>query len=181
MKMCKSLSLGAAFFLLLTVVTGCFCAPPMYTRFYEPISDWEKGEFDKADRSVYPEDVRHDFSQYQSITVAWTGTIEDVQVKETPEGPDVMYLLNHHYYDWIEDFSPRPERILLSPRGEGQFKTTWGLKPGTQLEEFTDPSQLLIVYGIPISLENEVIIIDASYVRGINKRFYTTEVMDYGR
>lgn len=164
---------------LITVfaVAGC-------TRVYEPISEWEQTEFDKANRNVYPDDVRENVDLYKTTTVAWTGLIKQVEVVQTNEGPDVIYLLEHHYYDWIEDFGAQSEHIFLSPRGEGDFMTTWELSKDTtaaELEDITDATHLLIVYGLPLSIEGDRIILDASYVRGIDRRYYTTEKMDYGR
>ena len=169
--------------LLFTV--GCVCAPPMGSRSYQPISDWEKGEFDKANRYIYPDDVREDITKYQSTTIAWTGIIKKTEVEQTDEGPNIYYFLEHHYYDWIEDINPEQKIIWLSPRGEGTFMTMWGVTKETtvsEMEEFTEIGRLLIVYGTPVAVRDDgVIAIESSYIRVIAERYYTTEKLDYGR
>ncbi|HEY79377.1 MAG TPA: hypothetical protein G4O09_09720 [Dehalococcoidia bacterium] len=169
---------------LLLFAFGCICAPPMWSRSYEPISEWEQREYDKANRYIYPDDVREDITKYLSVTIAWTGVIKESTVYQTDEGPDIYDLLEHHYYDWIEDFGAQQERILLSPRGEGLFKTKWCVTKETtqaELDEMTEPGKLLIVYGKPQAMENDIIIVEASYIRDIGKEWYTTEILDYGR
>lgn len=167
-------------------VVSCSCLPLLPgSRLYQPYSDWEKGEYNKANRSIYPGDVREDITKYQSITIAWTGIIKDTKIYQTDEGIDIIFLLEHHYYDWIEDFSPRRERIFLSPRGEGLFMTKWSLvkeTPQSKIEEWTEPGRLLIVYGAPAAVrDDDTIAVKSSYVRNIGKEYYTTEILDYGR
>jgi hypothetical protein len=160
------------------------CTPPiMGTRDYQPISDWEQSEFDKADFSVYPDDVRENITDYQGTTVAWPGIIVESELIEYDDYFEGIYLLEHHYYDWLEDISPAPE-IWLSPRGEGLFRTSWEYNkegPVSELQEYSEPGVLLIVYGEAISVEDDIIGVEASYIRGIQEQFYTTEILDYGR
>lgn len=182
----KRLALVNMIFLLaVTLLTSCGGAPLLPgSRAYEPISDSEKTEFDKADRNAYPDDVRKDLTSFQSTTIAWPGLIDDIQIQNVEEGVDITYSLTHHYYDWIEDFGIQHERIFLSPRGEGKFKFTWPFPKNLtedELKRFTDHSVLLIVYGKPVSIQNDTIIIEASYVRDVGKSWYTTHRLDYGR
>ena len=170
--------------LALSLVPGCGCPFVSGTAVYHPVSDWEQGEFDKADFSVYPDDVRENRTKYQSTTLAWPGIIVESELNEYDTYLEENYLLEHHYYDWLEDFSPFPERIWLSPRGEGLFKTSWRLKKEanlSEIQEFSEPGVLLIVYGKAISIENDIIEVEASYIRGILEEYYTTERLDYGR
>jgi hypothetical protein len=134
----------------------------MGSRSYQPISDWEKREFDKANRYIYPDDVRSDITKYQSTTIAWTGIVKDTEVIQTSEGPDIIYLMEHHYYDWIDDINPQKQFIWLSPRGEGLFQTRWGLKKETtqsEIEEMTKLGDLQIVYGKPQAVNDDGVII----------------------
>ena len=158
--------------------------PVMGTRMYQPISDWEQSEFDKADFSVYPDDVRGDISKYQNTTLAWPGIVVESELHEYDTYIEVTYLLEHHYYDWLEDISPHTEWIWLSPRGEGFFRTSWEFnkeEPLSEIQEISKPGVLLIVYGKAISVEDDIIEMEASYIRSILEQFYTTEKMDYGR
>jgi hypothetical protein len=168
----------------LSLIPGCGCPFIQGTAYYQPISDWEQSEFDKADFSVYPDDVREDISKYQSTILAWPGIVVESELNEYDTYFEGIYLLEHHYYDWLEDISPFPEKIWLSPRGEGFFKTSWEYNkegPVSELEEIGEPGVLLIVYGKAISIEDDIIELETSYIRAIRKQFYTTERLDYGR
>jgi hypothetical protein len=171
--------------LAMGLMLGCGCPIPiMGTGDYQPISDWEQSEFDKADFSVYPDDVRENITNYQDTTLAWTGIIVESELVEYDTYLEGTYLLEHHYYDWLEDISPYPEKIWLSPRGEGFFRTSWEYNkegPVSEIQEYSEPGVLLIVYGKAISVENDIIEVEASYIRGILEQFYTTEKIDYGR
>jgi hypothetical protein len=155
------------------------------SRPYQPVSEWEKGELEKANLCIYPGDVREEITIYQSTIIAWPGIVKDTEVYQTDEGINIVFILEHHYYDWIEDFSVQQEKISLSPRGEGLFTTEWLLKNDTtqsQIEEVTEPGYLLIVYGTPVAMEDDSIIdVHATYIRGVGKEWYTTETLDYGR
>ena len=134
---------------------------------------------------VYPDDVREEITSYQSTTIAWPGIVKDTEVYQTNEAITIVWVLEHHYYDWIEDLSVQQERIFLSPRGEGLFTTEWLLENDTtqsQIEKVTEPGYLLIAYGTPVAIkDNSIIDVDATYIRGIGKDWYTTEILDYGR
>jgi hypothetical protein len=154
------------------------------SRYYEPASEWERREFERADRYVYPDDVRQDPEQYPSATVAWPGVIVDSTFHEEEEGMEAVLLLEHHYFDWIEDFGAQPERFFLSPRGEGAFKASWSLEQGAaarQLRDAARPGNLAIVYGVPNGIEGDAVNLKSVYVRIIDQACYTTEILDYGR
>ena len=167
---------------LTAVLVAC---PAPGSRSYQPISDWERAEFERADRSIYPDDVRNDIAKYQSTVVAWTGIIKDVKVFQVEEGFDLYFLLEHHYYDWIEDFGIQQERIFLSPRGEGLFTTRWEVVAETtqaEISDMTEVGKLVIAYGEPWEVgNNSIIAAEASYIRPIGREWYTTEKLDYGR
>jgi len=181
----RTASILIIFIIISALLSGCFCAPPiMGSRLYRPISDWEQREYDKANRYIYPDDVRSDIAKYQSTTIAWAGIIKDTEVTQTPEGPDIYYVLEHHYYDWIEDINPRQQWVWLSPRGEGTFITKWSVKKDTtqsEIDGMTKLGDLQIVYGTPQEVKDGVIAIEASYIRVIPQRYYTTDKLDYGR
>ncbi len=165
-------------------VSGCDFPVFPGSRDYRPISAWEQAEFEKAKRDVYPDDVRKDVTKYQSVVVAWPGIILQSEVHEREDNIEIVFLLEHHYYDWIEDFSIQRARIFLSPRGEGLFQTSWYLRKEANLSDARKaaaPGNLAIVYGIPERTEDSIMILKSSYVRGIDKEWYTTDVLDYGR
>ncbi|MFC2071362.1 hypothetical protein ACFLUU_01405 [Chloroflexota bacterium] len=84
-------------------------------------------EFDKADRNIYPDDVRNDLANYKFSTIAWSGIVKQAEVLKVEGGTVFYFTLEHHYFDWIEDFGIQRETLFLSPRGEGLFMTSWGL------------------------------------------------------
>ena len=165
------------------LLIGCIVAP--YTRQYQPISEWESQEFNRANLNIYPNDVRKESNKYSDSTIAWVGIIKDSKIKTDENGVEIELLLEHHYYSWIEDFSIQQEKMFLSPKGEGFFRTSWFLKKDTNLEQLKASSEmddLAIVYGNPEKLlEDSTIIIKSTYIRNIGKKWYRTDMMDYGR
>ena len=73
-------SSGIVLICVLLFTVGCVCAPPMGSRSYQPISEWEQREYDKANRYIYPDDVRGDITKYKSTTIAWTGIVKKADV-----------------------------------------------------------------------------------------------------
>ncbi len=175
--------LKLAFAVLLLSITLVACLPPgPGSREYKPISDWEKYAYGKADRNVFPNDVRADLHKYDSLRAAWPGVILECDAVKNDSGITLNLLIEHHYYDWIEDFSIQQERIFLSPRGEGLFRTTWEVKPDSDPEEFTKSiGDMAIVYGLPIGLEDSVVVLGAFYIRAIDQQWFATDIFDYGR
>lgn len=158
--------------------------PFPHTRDYQPISDWEQTEFDRAERDVYPDDVRENPEDYESTVVAWPGTILESTIEEREDNIEAIFLLEHHYYDWLEDFSIQREKVFLSPRGEGLFTTSCLLKKDADLAEIRDasaPENMAIVYGTPDRIEDDVVVVKSTYIRAIDRQWYTTEILDYGR
>jgi len=126
--------------------------------------------------------VRADFEKYDSLRAAWPGIILNAEVRPTDSAIALDLLVEHHYYDWIEDFSVQQEKIFLSPRGEGLFRTTWWLKLDADTAKLAQTEgDMAIVYGIPTALEDSVVVLKAYYVRLIDKQWFATDIMDYGR
>jgi hypothetical protein len=155
------------------------------SRYYKPVSEWEEQEFNRANRNIFPNDVRVDVESYVDSVIAWPGIILNHEVKEHDDRIELFLRLEHHYYDWIEDFSIQRARIFLSPRSEGQFSTSWIFIKDTSIDELSEHAKqgnLAIVYGNPIEIiEDSVIVVKSTYIRGLNKKWYRTDIMDYGR
>lgn len=144
-----------------------------HTRKYQPISEWEKTEFNKANLDVWPGDVRENLEKYNSTTVAWTGVILEVETVEEEDNIQIIFLAEHHYYDWLEDFGYQPERIFLCTRGEGKFKTLWNLKKSTDISKISEEKgKLLIAYGTPYDIVGDVIRLNTTYIRVIDKKWF---------
>lgn len=167
-----------AAFVLVVVAT----APS--SRDYQPASPAEKAEMDRSTYSVHPDDVRADIDHHR-VQVAWTGVLRDVQFSGAPEKPTVSALVDHHYFDWIDDRSARSERFLPSPRGEGQFRFTRPLSPAwdiAAMKEAAPPGSMVVVYGTPSKIEGAVVDLgEAAYARVIPIGRFSTGVLDYGR
>jgi hypothetical protein len=166
---------------LLCLLSGCF----PHTRAYQPVSSWEKQVFDRADRNIFPDDVNKSLADYENAVVAWPGIILENKFVEHSDQIEIQFVLEHHYYDWLEDFSVQREKIFLSPRGEGLFRTSWFIKKESNIEEmkkFSSAGNLIIVYGTPTQVDDDKsILLKCIYMRGIDKQWYRTDMLDYGR
>ena len=110
---------------MILVLSGCFSLGSIAgSRSYTPRSDQEKVELERADRSVYPDDIRRGASELRTTTIAWPGIIQQTRFVEENDHEQMYLLVEHHYYDWIQDFGTYHGTYWLSPRGEGLFTTT---------------------------------------------------------
>jgi hypothetical protein len=141
------LAFPAAALILLTACPATF-AP--YSKPYQGSSEWEKKYLAEAQRDVYPSDARKTFSEI---------------------------VIEHHYWDWIEDHSIQKAKAFLSPRGEGQFTC--------HAESRTLPSvdlknAMAVAYVRPVGVKDDVLHA-ACIIRFYPPEWYATDVMDYGR
>lgn len=97
------------------------CPFPTGSRIYHPDSDDLRGLDSKAARDVFPDDVRHEPAAHAKQVVLWTGIVRGKTTLATPKGDVVEIHIEHHYWDFIEDFGLQRARVFLSPRGEGAF------------------------------------------------------------
>lgn len=166
---------------LLILLSGCLPG----SRVYRPVSAWEQQAFDHANRNIFPDDVKTSLANYQYSTIAWPGIVLENKFIDHPDAVEIQFVLEHHYYDWIEDFGMQRERIFLSPRGEGSFRTSWFIKKESNLEEmktFSSVGNLVIVYGTPTKInDDKSIMVKCTYIRGIDKQWYRADMLDYGR
>jgi hypothetical protein len=176
----RMISQLAVFVSLICLLPGC-----PGSRVYRPVSSWEKQAFDKANKNIFPDDVKTNLSAYQNTEVAWLGIILENKFIEHSDQIEIQFVLEHHYYDWIEDSGMQREKIYLSPRGEGLFRTSWFIKKEAIIEEmkkFAAPGNLIIVYGSPTQLyDDKSILVKCTYMRGIDKQWFRTDMLDYGR
>ena len=127
-----------------------------------------------------PDDVRHFFGQGKSnaALVAWAGILRE---KSSSNG-NAQLLVEHHYWDWINDYGTQSTRIFLSPRGEGQFRFALGGDEGQWLMNQAKEGQMLIVYGVPTGMDPDgAIVLRYVHARGIPESLYATDVWEYGR
>ena len=88
----------------------------------EPKSAKGKEFMKRARRDVWRSDVRKDLSKHTTTLVAWTGVVAERRM--FPDGKAMGFVIEHHYWDWVEDFGLQREHLFLSPRGEGKFAIT---------------------------------------------------------
>ena len=163
-------------FALLSLTSACIFP---HTKAYGPRSEYEQGLFAKARRDIYPDDVRKEVSRYTAETVLWTGIIMDVP---TVSSSTWRMRIEHHYWDWLEDYSVQKEIAFLSPRGEGMFEFTFYTSEKFHLESFGRVGDMAIVYGRPKEVSPDgTIVLACKFSKFLRKGLYSTEYMDYGR
>ena len=170
-------------------VAGC-CTCNKQNTPYKPASAAEKIEFKHDTLDVYPAEVRENLDKYTGTPVAWAGIIQKSTANFSKhDGYTVINsTLEHHYFDWQEDHNDQGLKLLVSPRGEGQFKVTWlventeGAVGPDQAVDFAEPGKLAIVYGTPMGVDDTgAVILKYRYIRLIKSKHYTTNEFDYGR
>jgi len=91
------------------------------SRVYQPTGGPEARVFGRAAQDVYPDDVRAEPQRYVKMLVAWPGILRSYELTKDDETATIKLVLEHRYFDWIEDFSPRRERYFLSPVARAHF------------------------------------------------------------
>jgi hypothetical protein len=159
-------------FLLATYVAGCAAG----SRAYKPM-DWEAPLLQKADRSIFPSDVKAEPDKYQCQLFHWVGVVKDFSV--TVEEGTVVYsiLLNQKYYDYIEDYSIQTEIMFISPEGEGKF-VCLGVAEGISAEELQKDlstratrGDLGFYYGVLAEVRDELPILERVAIRFIPEEY----------
>ncbi len=171
---------------LAALAGGCARPAPQeedrQARPYWPRSEAEQEAFERARRDVFPDDVRRDPAAHAAELLLWSGILKNVEV---PAGGRTVHLLvEHHYWDWIED---RGDGLAHpSPRGEGMFECLCEFPSPENAAAFLArppaSGRMIVVYGTPDGLTPEGV------VRLHGRHFYTfrperfpMDVLDYGR
>ena len=156
-------------------VAGCRTVDP---GMHHPKTDKEKKAFARANLETTPEQVRKDFESLRNTEVAWAGIIRDVQYKETERTIQVAFKVEHRYFDWMDYGGAQP--FHLSTEGEGMFVAGWPVNKPTRigyLKALVKPGDMLIVYGKPYSVFNNIVHLAASAIRPVKAKDYAeTEV-----
>ena len=169
-------------FPLIILLSSC-----LSSRLYKPASDRENSFYIKINKSIWPDDVRYNINNYKNELVGWVGIVEQYRIERNIENIIVHFSLNHHYYDWIEDYGYSRGPILLSTIGEGIILGKYILSPeltDDQLNEMTKDflGECIIIYGYPNKImENGEILLDMEYTRTIPKKYVDPNWREYGR
>lgn len=167
------------------VAIGCSSGPAA-SHLYRPNSEAEASQLAAAARTIYPHDVRTSPDTAAALTVAWPGIISDVRFTDYGDFLETTLSIEHHYFLWVENWGNSPVPYVVSPRGEGAFETSWRLTRVAyerRIERFGGEGvgNLVIVYGRPFVTDDDRLVVDASYIREIDRSEYTTSVADFGR
>ena len=168
---------------ILLLLSGC-PGPLPGSLPYQPLPKWERQFFEKADRDIYPNDVRKSPEKYEKTLVAWPGIIKIITI-DTENGSQIArFTIEHHYFDWIEDNGIQRERYFLSPRGEGLFALAWRVDTQEDkllIQQF-DVDDMIIAYGYPSLIKDDLIgFYPTQNIRAVKPKWYRTDVLDYGR
>jgi hypothetical protein len=152
------------------------CPPGPYSKAYQGSSDAERQLLTEARRDLYPDDVRRAPETFRKATVAWPGVV--VSAERDPNDPAFStVVVEHHYWDWIEDHSIQKAKAFLSPRGEGKFVCHAERRtlPNVELR-----NAMTIAYVRPVGVKDQMLHA-ACVMRFFPRDWYATDVMDYGR
>jgi hypothetical protein len=160
---------------LTSILLGC-----PHSNLYRPIDANEKKIFSESQEKVFPSDVRQSYDQYRKQVMRWSGVL--LSRKQPGRTSGLYLLIEHHYWDWIENHSSQRAIAFLSPRGEGTFECVFPVEPVIPDSVMVQPGDMVIVYGIPSQAPDAGLpVLDCSFVRWYRQGFYATDVFDYGR
>ena len=166
---------------VLSAVLALFgCLPFPHSKVFAPEGPLEKKLFPLVKREVFPNDVRADPSAYRTSVVLWSGIIRDVEPENFGGTRGLRVLVDHHYWDFIEDYSIQRAIAFLSPRGEGPFEVAFRFDIPVEMVRVED---MAIVYGTPtgIGSDGRRVVLDGAVLRTIPRDRYATDIWDYGR
>jgi hypothetical protein len=159
---------------------GCGLARP-----YRCTSKLEQEAFNTASRAIYPDSVREAPKDYvDREVVAWVGVVLESYYSVCETDIEVDLLIEHHHFDWLEDFKLGENIYILSPRSEGRFRTVWTMRKDFGLDEVKRVSargSMAVVYGTPVSVEEGIIELQPYCVRFVPRRRYEFSEVPYGR
>lgn len=167
------------FFLVAVVCSSCSASG---SRAYRPESgSFEEKLLEHARADLFPDEVRKDPSMYKETLVVWTGVVRKSEIK----GEQVITEYEHHYWDWVEDLGPQPEKVFLSPQGEGPFRCVQQTKEfgGRERSPLPPAGYLAIAYGIvtKVSKDGTIELRCPAYTKTLGPEKFSTNIWSYGR
>ncbi len=149
---------------------------------YQPQSLWEVRAYQQTRDDLYPEDFRESLTQFKGEKVRWAGLIQESEFYENPDNYEIVLLLEHRYFDWKVEKISSPDMLYPSKSGEGLFQTKWFLKQDADLDYFLErfgPGNLAIVYAVPDTVIDEVVLVTSEYIRIIDPVNFQADQLDY--
>jgi hypothetical protein len=173
--------------LVLLIVSGSASAVPS-TREFTPESAEKQAIFQQARKDVYPKQARQHPERYAHDSIAWAGIVKDTELFQSKFGPAVKVLIQHHYFDWLENHGAQPEVFFLSPRGEGEFmiiiRPDEGLS-NNQVRQLIPAGTMVVVvgrlYARSAQFKDKPLAVITQFFQFLDKKRYRTDVFDYGR
>jgi hypothetical protein len=171
--------------LLAAGLTSCAVDAP-----YHPVTKPEKTEYRTDRPDIYPEDVRKDLAYYSKVRVAWAGIILTNSATEEDDNGKIRMdtVFVHHYFDWTQDNHLCGPNLLISPRGEGNFRMRWHVSRNdddadeAEALRYAAPGKLALVYGSPESIDPDgTIVLRYHYIRILDPEHFTANELNYGR
>jgi len=169
-------------FLSLMILYACPMAPG--SRYYKPV-DIEATYFNQSKRCILPDDVKNAENKVDKKTLLnWTGVIKNVTTSEENDSINLKILIEHKYWDFIEDFSIQNEKIFLSENGEGKFYliSKYPISSKQKLDSLSNNYKIddfIICYGFLKNNNLNIPEINAQFSRTIPYKFYSTKIMKY--
>lgn len=179
-----SLALGVAVALLLACGT-----PGASSRDYTPRTPEDRRHFAEARRDIFPNDVRANPEAYAKQKVAWAGVVAETKLVSLKGQSTLLVVIDHHYFDWIEDHGAQREVFFLSPRGEGKLVILLAAKRDSMTQGEIDAAipvgSMAVVIGTPKKPVDDApgapLIFLYDSFQFIDRQWYRTDMFDYGR
>jgi hypothetical protein len=164
------------FWLMAAFLVGCSSSRP-----YKPLP-WEAKLIQVHKAQPFPNEVS---PSVDTGKFHWLGIIDTFYV-EGKDSQSVLYIkAEHHYWDYIEDFSIQREKMFVSPLGAGSF---WYRKEVKNEPVDTTKARLSILahkrnigmfYGALSGEKGGLPILNGAGVRFIHRQFYSTRIWSY--
>lgn len=148
---------------------------------YKPDKD-ENLLLDASSRAIFPSDVKKNTSHYLDSLVHWIGIVTDVVIIDSSNISNIVFTMDHKYWDYIEDYSIQDEVMFLSPLGEGEFHMLVQLEltpdQKEKLKNMPQEKTLFLCYGKVIE-DTSLPALKASYIKTVDYKYYSTKIFSY--
>jgi hypothetical protein len=133
-----------------------------------------------ARRDVWPSQVRTAPENYRDVTVVWSGLVKEREL--SADRQQLRVVLEHHYWDFIEDDGLQREKYFLSPRGEGEFSFEEPNSPQVHDPAYLPVGAMAVIFGKPraVSADGDVQL-ELAWTITFPPHSFATDFWDYGR
>lgn len=147
---------------------------------WEPRTPEGRELYGLARRDVWPSDVRVAPEKYREVVVAWSGLVKEHQV--SADRQQLRTVIEHHYWDFIEDRGAQRENYFLSPRGEGLFTFEEPNTPRVQSPAYLPVGAMAVIFGKPTDVSPDgQVVLELQWTITFPPHSFATDFWDYGR